>query len=289
VLCSSVGIVGLGLIGGSIGKGLLESRSVDRVLGWDVDGNVLEHALSSKAITSIASPEETIEETELLIIATPPSKMTALSKTLAPLAGKNLKAVVDTASTKSALSKELSLIWKEKYVGLHPMAGKEKGGIHNATAEMLYGAVCALVPTDISDGEAAKMAKDLICTLGMLPVITGPEEHDEIVALTSHLPMFLAISLALSAFKGASKNHKLPYFIAGGFKDTTRVASCPPWLVTDVWETNRGFIKKAINEFIDILSELSEVEPESLCDLATEAKEARESLLKRRGEISDRN
>ncbi|WP_342451604.1 NAD(P)-binding domain-containing protein, partial [Acetomicrobium sp.] len=89
MLCSSVGIVGLGLIGGSMGKGLLESRSVDRVLGWDVDGNVLEYALSSKAITSIASPEETVEETELLIIATPPSKMTALSKTLAPLAGKN--------------------------------------------------------------------------------------------------------------------------------------------------------------------------------------------------------
>ncbi len=285
----SVGIIGLGLIGGSIGKRLHQCDWAEHVLGWDRDEHIVGRALVSGAITEACRPEEMVQEVDLLILATPPSQMVNLSQRIAPCADEKLKAVTDTASTKHSLSRELSVIWKERYVGLHPMAGKERGGIDNASADLFAGAVCALVPTASSSNKAVELAKDLICALGSHTVIVSPEEHDKIVAVTSHLPMFLATALAALAGTRASQQEELPKFVAGGFRDTTRVASCPPWLIADVWETNKGFISQAIKDFMDILSEMSKMDPKELLKFAANAKESRDALLAQRGETNDRN
>lgn len=282
--CSSIGIIGLGLIGGSIGKGLLKNEASRNVLGWDVNEDAIDVALASGAVTHACEPEKMAGKAELLILAVPPSQMKLLSEKVAPFAGKGLKAVTDTASTKSAIVKQLSAIWKEKYVGLHPMAGKEKAGIDNSSADLFEGAAWAVVPSALSSKEAVEMATDLVCALHSIPIILTPEEHDAIVAVTSHLPMFLATALVTLAAQRASRNPKLPKFVAGGFRDTTRVASCQPWLISEVWETNEGFIKEALKDFIDILSEMSSKDSKSLAEMATEAKRARESLLAGRGE-----
>ena len=287
--CSSVGIIGLGLIGGSMGKRLLQCGWTKSILGWDSDENVLKRALVSEAITEICGPQQMVRQVDLLILATPPGQMVRLSQTIAFHSGDNLTAVTDTASTKHLLSKELSDIWKERYVGLHPMAGKEKGGIDNASADLFVSAVCGLVPTSSSSKNALELAKELICALGAKPVVISPEEHDEILAVTSHLPMFLATALTALAAARASKHKDLPKFIAGGFKDTTRVASCPPWLIADVWETNKGFVSQAIKDFVHILSEMSKMDPKDLLNFAGEAKESRDGLLAQRGETNDSN
>ena len=282
--CSSIGIIGLGLIGGSIGKGLLKNEASHNVLGWDVNEDAIDVALASGAVTHACEPEKMAGKAELLILAVPPSQMKLLSEKVAPFAGKGLKAVTDTASTKSAIVKQLSAIWKEKYVGLHPMAGKEKAGIDNSSADLFEGAAWAVVPSAISSKEAVEMATDLVCALHSIPITLTPEEHDAIVAVTSHLPMFLATALVTLAAQRASRNPKLSKFVAGGFRDTTRVASCQPWLISEVWETNEGFIKEALKDFINILSEMSSKDSKSLAEMATEAKRARESLLAGRGE-----
>lgn len=260
------------------------------MFGWDRDEHVVGRALASGAITEACRPEEMVQEVDLLILATPPSQMVNLSQRIAPCADEKLKAVTDTASTKHSLSKKLSVIWKERYVGLHPMAGKEKGGIDNASADLFAGAVCALVPTASSSNKAVELAKDLIYALGSHTVTVSPEEHDEIVAVTSHLPMFLATALAaLAGTRASHQQEELPKFVASGFRDTTRVASCPPWLIADVWETNKVFVSQAIRDFIHILSEMSKMDPKELLKFAANAKESRDALLAQRGETNDRN
>ena len=167
--CSSIGIIGLGLIGGSIGKGLLKNEASRNVLGWDVNEDAIDVALASGAVTHACEPEKMAGKAELLILAVPPSQMELISEKVAPFAGKGLNAVTETASTKSAIVKQLSAIWKEKYVGLHPMAGKEKAGIDNSSADLFEGAAWAASRAPFRAKKPSKWRTDLVCALHSIP------------------------------------------------------------------------------------------------------------------------
>ena len=276
-----IGVAGVGLIGGSISFRLLRDGLADEARGLDVDASALDFARSHGIISHISSSEsDFMRDLEVLIIATPIRQMEELSLKLIPHAGGDLKAVIDVGSTKAFVGKRLSEIWGEIYVGLHPMAGKELGGPQNASPDLFEGACCVIVPQSSTSEEALSIAFELAKAIGASPIRMGPEEHDAIVACTSHLPMFLA--MALSATAGAEKRRLplLPKLVAGGFRDTTRVASGSPWLVSDIWATNASAILPLLDGVIQWLCKIKTSSPEEIEALARDAKAAREEILR---------
>jgi len=276
----SVGVAGVGLIGGSISLRLLRDDLVDGARGLDVNASALDFARSHGIISNVSSSEsEFMRGLEVLIIATPIGRMEEVSLKLIPHAGGDLKVVIDVGSTKAVVGKRLSEIWGEIYVGLHPMAGKELVGPQNASPDLFEGACCAIVPQPPTSEKALSIAFELARAIGASPIRMSPEEHDAIVACTSHLPMFLAI--ALSAAAGAEKHRLplLPKLVAGGFRDTTRVASGSPWLVSDVWATNASAILPLLDRVIQLLCKVKMSSPEEIEALARDAKAMREEIL----------
>ena len=123
------------------------------------------------------------------------------------------------------------------------------------------------------------LGRELASALGCEPLQLEPAEHDTITACTSHAPMLLAMALALTAGETREAHPELPMLSAGGFRDTTRMASNPPWLAADVWANNREAIGAVLDRLIEKLNHLKNMSPGEMLEMAEKAKEARETIL----------
>ncbi len=275
-----VGVAGVGLIGGSVAAGLLERGAVSQVTGWDRDRPSLDSALAGGILTGIVSkPEELLGEVDLLVLALPIRELVPFSRKLAPFAGKALKVVLDVASVRAGVGEELTELWGRRHMGFHPMAGKEKGGVANASADLFEGATVALIPSDRTGSEVRDLGRDLASGLGARSIILDGQIHDEILACVSHLPMLVASALSLVAGERMEDLPDLPVLAAGGFRDTTRVAAGPAWLVSDVKGRNGKAIGAVLDRLINLLQVMGEASPDEIERLAEKARDAREAVL----------
>lgn len=277
---SHVGVVGVGLIGGSIAAALMKTGSVRCVSGWDHDRSALDLALERGILTEAApSLKALVAEVDLLVLALPIRHLVSVSMEALPFVGEGLKAVFDVASVRAGVGEELASLWEARHMGFHPMAGKEKGGITNASADLFKGATVALVPSPCTTEEAKDLGAQLASALGARMLTLEPEEHDQIVACVSHLPMVVASALALVAGERMEELSALPLMAAGGFRDTTRVASGPSWLVSDVWARNGKAIGAVLERLVEVLQTMGEMSPDEMERLAEKAGAAREAVL----------
>lgn len=270
----------MGLIGGSIAAALMEGDRVRTVSGWDHDAGALESAWGRGILTKTApSLKKLVSEVDLLILALPIRYLVPVSFDALPFVEDGLKAVLDVASVRAGVSQELADIWGPRHLGFHPMAGKEKSGIANASADLFRGATVALIPSPQTSEEAKDFGVKLASAIGASPLTLEPEEHDEIVACVSHLPMILASALSLVAGERMEVLPDLPSLAAGGFRDTTRVASGPSWLVSDVWARNGKAIGGVLRRFVEVLRTMEEATPGEMEYLAEKAGAARDAVL----------
>lgn len=252
---SHVGILGLGLMGGSVASGLSRWGKLGSLSAWDEDGQSLKSALSMGAISRAAtSLEDLVHLSEVLILAVPMDLMVPLSRLGAPY-GSGLKAVFDLSSVRGDIHHDLGEIWGEPHMGFHPMAGSERSGLDNASWEMLRGATVALVPGEGTGQDVVTIAHRLAQALDLRPMEMSWEDHDRAVAWVSHLPMVLATALSLGAGEAVGAVDQIPYLAAGGFRDTSRVACCSPRLLPPLLEHN-GELGPAIDRAIEILNEI---------------------------------
>lgn len=275
-----VGIDGLGLIGGSIASALRRGGKARSVRAWDTDPGTLRFAREEGIIDSAApSPEDLAKTCDLLLLAVPLGRIAQEARRARGVPGESLKAVMDVGSAKMAVEEQLTPLFGERYLGFHPMAGGEKSGVRNASPDLFRNAACALVPGNRTSPEVLLLGRELAAVLGCEPLLLGPAEHDTITACTSHAPMLLAMALALTAGETREAHPKLPRLSAGGFRDTTRMASNPPWLAADVWANNREAIGAVLDRLIEKLNRLKNTSPGEMLELAEKAKEARETIL----------
>ena len=252
---SHVGILGLGLMGGSVASGLSRWGKLSSLSAWDEDGQSLKSALSMGIISRAAtSLEDLVRLSEVLLLAVPMDLMVPLSRQGAPY-GSDLKAVFDLSSVRGDIHHDLGEIWGEPHMGFHPMAGSERSGLDNASWEMLRGATVALVPGEATGQAVVATAHRLAQALDLRPMEMSWEDHDRAVAWVSHLPMVLATALSLGAGEAAGAVDQIPYLAAGGFRDTSRVACCSPRLLPSLLEHN-GELGPAIDRAIEILNEI---------------------------------
>ncbi|WP_258359035.1 prephenate dehydrogenase [Moorella sulfitireducens (nom. illeg.)] len=243
-LVERVAIIGLGLMGGSLGLALLQGGLAREVAGYDREVEAIQAAMQLGAINHQATcPEEAVAGAEVVILAVPVGTLSQVAGAIAPALAPGT-IVTDTGSVKGAVVRELESIFQPRafYVGGHPMAGSERAGIKAADRYLLENAVYVLTPTPATDAGALKRLEELFQVMGSRVMTLDPEEHDLVVAGISHLPHLLAVSLMQTAGI-LSREHPLALMLAaGGFRDTTRIAAGDPVMWRDIFLHNRQAI-----------------------------------------------
>lgn len=229
-----IGIVSLGLIGGSILKKLSET---DNEL-YAVTRNVQTIKSAKKYTKNVSDDINILSKCEMVFVASPINKTLEVLDSLEGVVSKNC-IVLDCASVKEFVMKKQR---PYKFIGSHPMAGTEFSGFSASFKELFEGAKWVLTPENIAD-EDVETAEEIIELLGAEPVIADAKKHDEAVALISHMPLLIA-----QAIFNTAKDNKLALKLAsGGFRDMTRLATSNLEMAKDMREFNGKNIDKALD------------------------------------------
>jgi prephenate dehydrogenase len=234
-------IVGTGLIGASVG--LAAQKTGDwAVGGWDTDPAAIAGAEERGACAGSADLDELLAGADLAIVAAPVTVLPSLVEEVLERAPAGCT-VTDVGSTK-----DWSARLPDRFVGGHPVCGREARGPAYATADLFDGATWFLTPTAATDPERYRVVHGFVASLGAVPVAIDPQAHDRLVALTSHLPHALANLLVNQAGAGRIEGHD-PLSAAGGsLRDMTRVAGANPRIWVDIFLDNGPELVEALAE-----------------------------------------
>jgi len=279
-----VAIIGLGLIGGSIGLALKQKNEP----GWEIVGYARRRETAAAALSLGAidraetNLKNTVKGAEIVIIATPVLTIKEIFSQIAPHLLHSC-IVTDTASTKFQVMKWAHEILPPTvyFIGGHPMAGKETYGIQTAEAELFQGCVYCLSPAKKTTPEARDKVINMIKKLGATPVLIDPQEHDDLVAGISHLPLLLSAALISTTTKDPSWD-KMSRLAASGYRDLTRLASGNPEVSAHICFTNSEAILRWIDKFkqeLDKYRQLVNARDTKLQEVLTEANKARQEWL----------
>lgn len=282
-----IAIIGLGLIGGSIGLALKQADwQKAEIVGYVRRSELRPMALSSGAVDNVESSlKATVRGADLIIIATPVLTIKDIfSQIAADLPPDSI--VTDTASTKVQVMRwaEELLSPRTSFVGGHPMAGKETSGIKAAEADLFHNCVYCLTPATQAKPAAVQTVADMVKALGATSLTISADEHDNLVAGISHLPLLLSIAL-VSATTQSPSWEQMSRLAASGYRDLTRLASGNPEVNAHICLSNQAPIISWIDKFSEELQRLrkflangdSEIEK-----FLVMASEARRKWLKKR-------
>ena len=248
-----IGIVGLGLIGGSIALAARQIWPGGLVIGVDRK-DVLERAMVLHAIDVAADDAVVLAEADLVILAAPiQQNLEILAELPDNVTGSAI--VTDTGSTKRAIVEAAgALPDRFTFVGGHPLGGAARGGIEHARQDMFNGRPWLFTPAKGHDIQALDKLKSFASGLGAVPQILSPEDHDRLLAFISHLPQ-LTVSALMHVVGEAAREDGLN--LSGrGLQDTTRLASSPADIWKEVCATNVDEIGSALDALISVLRQL---------------------------------
>jgi prephenate dehydrogenase len=279
-----VAIIGLGLIGGSMGLALKASGA--EVIGYARRPEIASLALERGAVDRCGGDlSTTIKGAEVIVVATPVLTIKDVFTNIAKDIPKSA-IVTDVASTKVDV-----MNWAGKYlsakacfIGGHPMAGKEVSGIAAADVNLLRGCTYCLVPGKNFNAESRKKMEDMVKVIGARPFYIDAQEHDTLVAGVSHLPHLLSVALVATTANDPRWS-AMAKLAASGYRDTTRLASGDPRMSRDICLTNKKPILDAIDNYIHSLNELRHLVSdgdERIEDHFIRAREAREDWLRQK-------
>jgi len=235
VMPRRLGIVGTGLIGGSIG--LAARRAGVEVVGFDPDPETLAAAVTTGAIDRAAEGlGGAAEGADLVVLAAPVDVTPRLCEELSGSVGEGT-VVTDVGSAKQTVVAQGVATFGARFVGGHPMAGSERHGIHAATADLFEDAAWILTPTEEVSHAAYSTVSDLVFAIGARPVALSPAAHDALVARLSHVPQ-LAASAIVDVAAAAGDREALLGLAGAGFRDVTRIAASNPGLWVAILRSN---------------------------------------------------
>lgn len=274
----SLTVVGVGLIGGSVGLAAKARAASRRIVGVGRNAESLARARELGAIDEFTTDLAAGVRSADVVVFCSPVDQIARQARQAAAAAKRGALFTDAGSTKGTIVRDLdgALPGHVRFVGAHPLAGSEKQGADNASADLFDGRVCVLTPTPNTDPAALERATLFWQALGCEVRRLTPEEHDLALATTSHLPHFVASLLA-----GQLAERWRPYS-ATGFRDTTRVAAGDPTLWTAIARENALALSLALDRFADDLNRLRAAvldrDTEALIDILSAGKKVRDAL-----------
>lgn len=274
----TIAILGVGLIGGSIGLAVLRRGLASRVIGIGRRIENLRVAFKMGAITSFTLvPAEGVAEADLVVVCTPVGRIADDVHTVARHCRPGTL-ITDVGSTKGAIVAEVggSLPGDVRFIGSHPLAGSERSGAAAAEADLFVDRVVVVTPDAATQSEDRQRLSDFWRSLGARVVQMSAEEHDRALAITSHLPHLVASALA------ASTPQELLQLTATGWADATRIASGDPELWRQIFASNRDSILASLSGFeqqlVAFRRALEERDDNGLVELLAAAKRRRDSV-----------
>ena len=273
-----IAIVGVGLIGGSIGLALRQHKLAQHVVGIGRNSTRLSRAQDLGAIDSTTTQlDRGVADAELIIVCTPVQQIPDFVNQVAAFAPRGAL-VTDAGSTKEAIVSAIHAPLPNEvvFIGSHPLAGSEKQGVEHARSDLFDGASCVVTPTASTPPSAIQRVSQFWQELRAKVRVMGPEAHDMALAHTSHLPHLMASALAGSL---DPSYHELA---ASGFRDTTRIASGDVELWSGIFDQNQTALLEALARLIQELETyrelLSQSDMEGVCKMLTRAKRNRDDL-----------
>lgn len=253
-----VALIGVGLLGGSLGLALKQRGLAKRVHGYVRRSSSVQECQDLDVVDEATQHlPSAVEGADLVILCTPLSQMRELAVGMVP-ALRHGAFVTDVGSVKASVVRQVEPLITgagAHFVGSHPMAGSEKMGVRAAQPSLFVQAVCVITPTPRSSPEAVHAVKTLWHSVGAQVLTLSPEVHDEFVSRSSHLPHVVAAELANYVLSPAYPREQA-LLCANGFRDTTRIASGSPEMWRDIAVANRKNLARVLGVFIEDLQEL---------------------------------
>lgn len=283
-----IAVVGFGLVGASFAAAVRAAYPDTRVLAVDIDERTLAEAVERGWATDGALPDDPAFERfvgdgcDLVVLATPVGAAERYFEDLARWGYRGI--VTDTASTKARITAlaERVLPHPENFVPGHPMAGSEVNGIEGARPDLFKGAHWILCPDADTPAEHFPRLHELVTSIGARVIALPREDHDEAVAVVSHVPHIMASSLVQLASRHADDQQALMRLAAGGFKDSTRIAAGSPELWCGIAFDNKDALSDGLDEIRGIIGAFADAlasdDRASLTALLADAAAARRAL-----------
>ncbi|MGF1581002.1 MAG: prephenate dehydrogenase [Gemmataceae bacterium] len=277
-MLDSLLLVGIGLLGGSVGMAVRRRGVARRVIGVDRKWAVLNTAKQLGVIDEgTTNLEEAIANTKFVVFCTPVDTIVDLGRSVAEHCSPGTT-LTDVGSTKRKIMAELAGVFPDgvDFVGSHPLAGSEKKGVEHSNPELFQDRLTIVVPDETAPVETIEQVSGFWKAIGSRIRVMAADDHDEALALTSHLPHLVASALAGIL---PSEYYELA---AGGFRDTTRIAASSPTIWKGIFQHNRDTVlagiaclEKRIGQFREALERQDE---ERLSELLSEGKKVRDAL-----------
>ncbi|ACY40354.1 prephenate dehydrogenase [Blattabacterium sp. (Blattella germanica) str. Bge] len=250
----NIGIIGLGLIGGSIGLGLKKSNFGDKIIGTDSNQENASHAVKLGIVDEIISLQDLIMQSSVIILSIP---VDGIEKILPIILNKISKdtVILDTGSTKYDICNRVSSHPKRsRFVATHPIAGIENSGPISAHSDLFYKKNCIICDSERSDPDAMSIAKKIYSLMEMRMIYISSKEHDLYIAYISHLPHVVSFALASTVLKKFKNEEKIFHNMMGsGLDSTTRLAKSKPETWLPIFISNRENLIQSIDFYIDYL------------------------------------
>ncbi len=248
----TIGIVGLGLMGGSMALAVKEVCDGCRFIGYDHNRRHCKEALHLGIVDEIAESLHSLEMCDIVFLAVPVDGIIAIAETFRPRHDRCT--VIDLGSTKAKISRSIPEAYRAHYVTAHPMTGTEKFGPSAAFTELYRDKVVVLCDLERSGEHQRRVAVKLFALLGMKLVYMDAEAHDRHAAFISHMPHALSYALANSVMRQEDPE-SIVALAGGGFRDMSRIAKSNPDMWEDIFRQNKANLLEAIEAFEKELGE----------------------------------
>lgn len=270
----TIGVVGYGLIGGSLGLAL-KKYTDNHIIAIDKNKETLEYIKNNKLADEISNVNaEILKKCDVVFIGLYPEDIISFMDKYSS-EFKNGAIVVDLCGIKQFVVERFGNLENINFIGTHPMAGKEKNGITVADADLYKGASFLITPTDKTDKDALEYIKYLAKKVGFENiVITTDENHDKMITYTSQLPHIMSVAYVLQ-----DSHSKCDGYYAGSFKDMTRVADINSALWTQLFKNNKDTLTKQIDEYVtslELIKQYINSDGDELKELLAKSKKIKE-------------
>jgi len=245
----TVVIIGLGLIGGSVGLSILQEHPNANVIGYDIDKKEMRLAKALNAISNESVQlQEEVENADIVFLCTPVSQTEKFIETIASWSIQRDTIITDVGSTKNKIMKKSHLLDEKgfSFIGGHPMAGSHKSGVAAAKAFLFENAFYLLTPGKNVQIQQVEHLKKWLSGTKAKFLVVDPKEHDEITGMVSHFPHIVASSLVHQVKKVHTTQPLISRLAAGGFRDLSRIASSDPVMWRDITMHNVDVLKQLL-------------------------------------------
>ncbi len=279
----TVGIIGIGFLGGSLAKSLIKSNKIKEIIAFDTNIDSLKKAKEDGVISDYSENiNNKFKKCDFIFICTPVSFIVEYAKKLENIVNENC-IITDIGSTKKSILEATNNL-KIEFIGGHPMVGSERSGYETSVDLLFENSYYIITESKRNKKESIEKLKEIVIEINAIPIIIDAEKHDYITATISHVPHVVAATLVNLVKQLDDDNETMKTLAAGGFKDITRIASSDPTMWENICTENKEEILRILMKFKEIIKKFEDniINSNKTYDFFDSSKKYRDSFINKR-------